>query len=245
MTDEEEKLDYMKHRLQYVYEKIKEEEPENRSLALRGLMIYSDLWPFAQEHLRYEELKSNGNLVELYIDESWTPFIKHTKRNFEGKECWNRLVEAAYHSHDGLVVLHVSNVRLFEWSWRLSLLIDCDNPEVNALLDNEDPRFLNICTVEKKIEYMTDEDRDVYDVEKDEYIEVGAEWGDEDVEKYIEEQLEYADKNHLALSKFPFYGYVLIVLEEGLDLSDVIKYGQKKNNGALEVMLRRYNRLGM
>lgn len=44
---------------------------------------------------------------------------------------------------------------------------------------------------------------------------------------------------------FSFLGYVLIVLEEGLDLSDVNKYGPKKNNGALEVMLRRYNRLWM
>lgn len=74
----------------------------------KGLIIEGDdngqKLTFVKESLNYEALKSAGKVQELAIDELWTP------------------VAAVYHDNHGLLVLNVSNIKLFGLCWHLNQL---------------------------------------------------------------------------------------------------------------------------
>ncbi len=75
-----------------------------------------------KERLRYDDLNKAGKVCELTIDESWTSFIKESANNDTGRKCWNKLVAAAYKANHGLLVLNVSNIKLFSRCWHLKQL---------------------------------------------------------------------------------------------------------------------------
>jgi len=73
---------------------------------------------FVKASLKYDELKAAGKVRELTIDESWTPLFDAVA----GNPLRNRLVSAAYDTNHGLLVLNVTNIKLFTQCWLLKQL---------------------------------------------------------------------------------------------------------------------------
>jgi len=98
----------------------------------KGRIIANDesneMLDFVKEHLRYDELKKAGKICELTIDESWNSFIKKGCNNGNARKCRNKLVAAAYKANHGLLVIDVSNIRIFSLCWHLKQLAKQEEP---------------------------------------------------------------------------------------------------------------------
>ena len=72
---------------------------------------------FVKDYLNVSELEKAGKVSELTIDASWTAGIVPSSRNETSRDCWNKIIAAAYKANDGLLILNVSNMKLFEHCW--------------------------------------------------------------------------------------------------------------------------------
>lgn len=78
----------------------------------------------AKESLKYDELKAAGKVNEITIDQSWDIILERTEIHKEDNylECWNNLVTAAYKANHGLLVINITNIKIFEHCWHLKQL---------------------------------------------------------------------------------------------------------------------------
>ena len=75
---------------------------------------------FAKEHLKYDELKRNGKVNEITIDNSWP-----LNNELDGEEysLWKRLVVEAEKVKRGLLVINVHDINIFKHCWDLKQLV--------------------------------------------------------------------------------------------------------------------------
>ena len=75
---------------------------------------------FAKEHLKYDELKRNGKVNEITIDNSWP-----LNNEIDGEEyaLWKWLVAEAGKVKKGLLVINVHNINIFKHCWELKQLV--------------------------------------------------------------------------------------------------------------------------
>lgn len=72
---------------------------------------------FVKDYLNVAELMKSGKVSELTIDDSWTASIIPSEKNDNSADFWNRIVAAAFKAKEGLLILNVSNMKLFEHCW--------------------------------------------------------------------------------------------------------------------------------
>ena len=92
----------------------------------RGYIIADDhsgeMLDFVKKNLRYDALKAAGRVHEITIDETWDHALRK-KGDTQGREAWNELVAAAYKANHGLLVITISNIKMFGQCWKLKSLI--------------------------------------------------------------------------------------------------------------------------
>lgn len=95
-------------------------DPNNHDYAWmrKGLIIADDeegqMLPFVKEHLKYDALKADGKVMEITIDDEW-PLDSLN-------QCWNRLYGAANKVQNGLLIIHICDVKIFSHCWCLMQL---------------------------------------------------------------------------------------------------------------------------
>ena len=125
--------EFLKEQMVRVNDSIMHDCAENKRHYLRkGMMIIDEdksgeLFAFVKENIKYDNLKANGKICELTIDESWDPYMKR-KGEMKALDCWNKLVSAAYMANHGLLVINVSNIKLFAQCWQLKQLAKQEYP---------------------------------------------------------------------------------------------------------------------
>lgn len=92
----------------------------------RGYIIADDhsgeMLDFVKKNLRYDALKAAGRVHEITIDETWDHALRK-KGDTQGREAWNELVAAAYKANHGLLVITISNIKMFGQCRKLKSLI--------------------------------------------------------------------------------------------------------------------------
>lgn len=98
----------------------------------KGMIVTGDetgkLLTFVKENLKYDNLKLEGKITELNIDASWTDAMTKSQTNVDAREAWNRMVAAAYQANHGLLVLNITNIKLFELCWHIKQLAKQEKP---------------------------------------------------------------------------------------------------------------------
>lgn len=91
----------------------------------KGMIVCDDdteaLLHEVKQHLHFDALKSSGKVHEITIDGSWDSYMK-TTAEMPARLCWNNLVEAAFKANHGLLVINVSNIKMFAHCWHLKQL---------------------------------------------------------------------------------------------------------------------------
>ena len=79
---------------------------------------------FVKKNIQYEYLEREDKVSEIFIDNTWSPLLKKGVDQFGGRECWNRLLAAAYEADHarGLLVINISNIEIFGHCWKLKQL---------------------------------------------------------------------------------------------------------------------------
>lgn len=99
---------------------------ERRHGFRRGYIIADDqsgeMLDFVKKNLRYDALNRAGRVHEITIDDSWESALRK-KGSIQGREAWNRLVAAAYKANHGLLVITISNIKMFGQCMKLKNLI--------------------------------------------------------------------------------------------------------------------------
>ena len=130
------KKEFLEREFSHIYEHIKLNCAENMdySWLLKGWIIVDDesgeLTDCIKMSLHYDELKNDGKVYEMDIDDTWTPVLRK-KGEMTAREYWNKLVAGAYKANHGLLVLNISNLEVFAQCWKLKQLAkqkDCDRP---------------------------------------------------------------------------------------------------------------------
>lgn len=92
----------------------------------RGWIIADDesgeVLDFVKKNLGYDNLKAAGKVLEITIDQTWDHDLRK-KDGIPGREAWNELVAAAYKANHGLLVITISNIKIFGQCWKLKHLI--------------------------------------------------------------------------------------------------------------------------
>lgn len=94
----------------------------------KGHIIVDDkngeILALAKTNLKYNDLKAAGKVYEMTIDESWETFFRRTEEHKDNcyRDCWNKLVTAANQANHGLLVINISNIKIFEHCWQLKQL---------------------------------------------------------------------------------------------------------------------------
>ena len=75
---------------------------------------------FAKEHLKYDELKTNGKVNEITIDCTWP-----LNNELDGEEyaLWKKLKSEADKVKQGLLVINVHDINIFKHCWVLKQLV--------------------------------------------------------------------------------------------------------------------------
>lgn len=78
---------------------------------------------FVKKNINYDYLKKEDKVSELSIDDTWSTLLKKGNES-GGRECWNRLLAAAYDADHarGLLVINISNIEIFGHCWKLKQL---------------------------------------------------------------------------------------------------------------------------
>ena len=92
----------------------------------KGYIIADDesgeVLDFVKASLRYDDLKKAGKVYEIIVDQSWDHSLRKRPYEMQGREAWNELVAAAYKANHGLLVITISNIKLFGQCWKLKKL---------------------------------------------------------------------------------------------------------------------------
>lgn len=182
----------------------------------KGLIVADDetseLLSFVKKNLQYEALTKAGKVAELNIDSSWSSDLTKSKNNDNALAAWNKMVAAAYKANHGLLILNVTNIKLFALCWHIKQLAKQEKP------------LLIWPSLGKSFEYYTVEDL------REEAKELNAVIGDLNGEKLKD-----------LILGFNFDGYVLLNLE-GFTWSDAMNHALKYCRGEFNAMLDFYTR---
>lgn len=138
---------FWRDRLSRIYAHInsgmaKEENPFCR----KGIIVektagMESRFDFVLDYLKVSELMEEGKVSELAITDDWDEDILPSANNENSRECWNTIINRAFEAKDGLLILYVSNMKLFEhcW-WHIKQLAKQENDLV-AWNSAEEPRF--------------------------------------------------------------------------------------------------------
>ena len=92
----------------------------------RGFIIADDesgeVLDFVKKSLKYDDVKAVGKIHEINIDQTWDHDLRK-KDGMQGREAWNELVAAAFKANHGLLVITISNIKIFGQCWKLKHLI--------------------------------------------------------------------------------------------------------------------------
>ena len=97
----------------------------NLSHYRKGIIVVDDKsgekLQFVKDNIDYAFLKKEGKVSEITIDGTWAQAM----RKDNGRECWNRLLAAAYKADHarGLLVINISNIEIFKHCWKLKQLV--------------------------------------------------------------------------------------------------------------------------
>jgi hypothetical protein len=107
--------------------------PWNQAGSRKGVIVTDDDIHldsnFAKEHLKYDELKQNGKVNEITIDNSWP-----LKNEVDGEEpaLWKRLKAEACKVKQGLLVINVCDINIFKHCWELKQLVKQEKLDFNG-----------------------------------------------------------------------------------------------------------------
>ncbi len=92
---------------------------------LKGLIVSDDtpsgdILRFVKDGLRYGELAAAGKVKEITVGKGW-PLG-------DFNECWERLLSEARSAKDGLLVINVDDIRLFDHCWCIKQLAKQEDP---------------------------------------------------------------------------------------------------------------------
>lgn len=103
------------------------------SLVKKGYIIADDesgaVLNLVKKSLKYDTLKTAGKLCEITVDKTWDSALRK-KDDMQGREFWNELVAAAYKANHGLLVINVSNIKVFGQCRKLMFLAKQEVPLV-------------------------------------------------------------------------------------------------------------------
>lgn len=98
----------------------------------KGMIVANDetgeLLSFVKKHLQYEALTKAGKVTELNIDESWSSDLTKSENNDNARAAWNKMVAAAYQANHGLLILNITNIKLFALCWHIKKLAKQEAP---------------------------------------------------------------------------------------------------------------------
>lgn len=79
---------------------------------------------FVKKNIDYEYLKKEEKVSEITIDSTWSTLLQKGIDESGDRECWNRLLAAAYEADHarGLLVINISNIKIFSHCWKLKQL---------------------------------------------------------------------------------------------------------------------------
>jgi len=213
--------DYLKRKLEEVSEHIKNDcssEGEWESFYSRKGFIISDdesgdVRDFVENALKIDELKALGKVNELTIDESWDSYFRRTEKHKDNNylDVWNKLVTAAYKANHGLLVINISNIKVFEHCWHLKQLA---KQECKLPLKPKYSYDFDAYTKEDIVKFREDTIADYGDV------------------LYAEQLMELIDG-------FMFDGYVLIVVKD-MSWEYARKRALQYNSGEWDAMMQFY-----
>jgi len=98
--------------------------PWNQAGSRKGVIVTDDGIHldsnFAKEHLKYDELKTNGKVNEITIDSTWP-----LNNELDGEEyaLWKKLKSEADKVKQGLLVINVHDINIFKHCWDLKQLV--------------------------------------------------------------------------------------------------------------------------
>lgn len=178
---------------------------------------------FVKDYLNVSELEKAGKISELTIDASWTADIVPSSRNESSRECWNKIIAAAYKAEEGLLILNVSNIKLFEHCWWHIKLLAKQEADLVAWPPFDKSIFFDIEGFAKKLKHLKQIDYDKFEINA-----------------LAKDEIFKAKKQGLIPSIFHFNGYVLIVLD-GLDWQSVREVSERR--GQFDAAMQFYNRV--
>lgn len=179
---------------------------------------------FVKDYLNVSELEKAGKVSELTIDASWTAGIVPSSRNETSRDCWNKIIAAAYKAKDGLLILDVSNMKLFKHCWLQIKQLAKQEADLVALPPFDKSIFFDIDEFAGKIKHLKMIDRDEFEINA-----------------FVKDKISEAKRQGLVPSKFHFNGYVLIVLDK-LDWQSVCEISES-NRGQFDAAMQFYNRV--
>ena len=188
-------------------------------LLKKGIIIADDQngkkLALIKNELKYAELKEAGKVNEIAIDQSWDIFLRATNAHEDDNylEYWNKLVLAAYKANHGLLVINISNIKVFGHCWHLKQL---------AKQEREIQLWSNSFDIENSTEA--------------EFIAFAKKTAAEFGEPLTTDQL------FELIEGFMFDGYVLLVIND-LIWDDVKKHATLTNCGQFEAMMQFYHRV--
>lgn len=191
----------------------------------KGIIVADDpdgtILDFVKKELKYDELKSSHRVKELTIDESWSEYMLNKEHAF-AKELWNRFVKETNSVRNGLLVLNISNIELFNHCWHIKQLVKQES-ELVAVCDDEifdmENGFLNIPKMQEKTKFMK------YDG-----------MSEEEIMTYVDETLKEAASLKLKPSCVDFKGYVLLNIQ-GISWDEVKNFATEHDSGEFEALM--------
>ena len=217
-------MTYYEEKFQWISEHIQLNcDPNNKDYAgiNKGHIIVDDengvKLALVKNWLNYGNLSTLGKIHEITIDKSWDSFFRRNERpdRVLFLECWNKLVTAAYKANHGLLVINISNIKIFKHCWDLKQLAKQESkmhlhPKYNYDFDN----------------YTQD---DIQNFRNDTEEDYGGRMTPEQLIELIE--------------GFMFDGYVLLVLD-GIKWDEVKEYVKKHLESAeFDDMMQFYRRI--
>lgn len=217
-------MTYYEEKFQWISEHIQLNcNPNNKDYAgiNKGHIIVDDengvKLALVKKWLNYNNLSTLGKVHEITIDKSWDTFFRRTEahKNNHYLECWNKLVTAAYKANHGLLVINISNIKIFEHCWHLKQL---------AKQEREMPLWPK------------------YSYDFDNYTQVNIKEFRDDTEKEYGGRLTPEQLVEL-IEGFMFDGYVLLILD-GIKWDEVKEYVKKHlESGEFDAMMQFYRRI--
>ena len=233
MTEKDywERFGFWRCRLSDIYTHIKSGMAETENPHCRkGIIVEKDAdtesrLDFVKDYLNVSELEKAGKVSELTIDASWTAGIVPSSRNEPSRDCWNKIIAAAYKANDGLLILNVSNMKLFEHCWWHIKQLAKQEAGLVAWPPFDKSIFFDIDEFVGEVERLMKTGRDK-----------------SEINAFVKDKISEAKRQGLVPSdKFHFNGYVLIVLD-GLDWQSVREISER-DRGQFDAAMQFYYRV--